>query len=112
MSRVITSIDQRGDATVVRLAGKIDMSRSPDLHKAMLDLCEQKPAHVVLQLAAVSYLDSSGVGTLVEVARRVKAYSGKLTLVAPNDRVRSIFEVTRLDRFFNIAATEEEVLPQ
>jgi len=111
MSKVISAIDRRGEAVVVRLAGKIDNARSPDLHKAMIELCNQKPCHVLLQLAAVSYLDSSGVGTLVEIARRVKSYSGKLTLIGPNHRVRSVFEITRLDQFFHIVETEEEIFP-
>lgn len=108
MSKVITSIDRQGDTVVVRLAGKIDMSRSPDFHKSMIELCNEKPVHMVLQLGAVSYLDSSGVGTLVEIARRVKSYSGKLTLAGPNARVRGVFEVTRLDRFFTIVDGEGE----
>lgn len=107
---MITGIDRVGEAVVVRLGGKIDMARSPELHKAMIAICNDKPAHVLLQLAGVVYLDSSGVGTLVEVARRIKSYSGKLTLVGPTERVRGIFEVTRLDHFFHIVATEEEAL--
>ena len=55
-------------------------------------------------------MDSSGIGTLVEVFRRVNAYKGQLALCGMNDRVHGVFEITKLDKFFKIFATESEAI--
>ena len=109
-SSVVKEVRRQGRAVVVVAMGEIDLHRSPDLHKVLVDLCADKPNPLVIHLGEVAYMDSSGVGTLVEIFRRVKAYGGKMVLVAPSDRVRSVFEITRLDQFFTIQATEAEAL--
>lgn len=98
------------EATVVVLAGDVDLHHSPDLHARLVEITTERPLRLLLDLRAVPYMDSSGVGTLVEVWRRVGAYKGKLVLFGLNSRVRSVFEITKLDTFFTICGTEEEAL--
>lgn len=110
MSKHIAEVERLKDAVVVTVSGKIDLGRSPQLHRELLEICGTKPGHVLLELGDVSYIDSSGVGTLVDVARKIKSSSGRLTLVAPSKRVRDVFEITRLDQFFEIVETRAEAL--
>jgi anti-sigma B factor antagonist len=106
----VKEIRREDSAAVIVLAGDIDLHHAPVVHQALVDVCEDKPELLVINLSEVEYMDSSGVGTLVEVFRRVKAYRGKLSLCGLNERVRSIFEITKLDQFFKIYKTEEEAL--
>ena len=69
----------------------------------LLALIEQRPQRLIIDLTHVGYMDSSGVGTLVELKRRFEQLGGKLVLLGLQSRVRSVFEITRLDRFFVIA---------
>ncbi len=108
----IKSVRQAGADTVVELAGAIDLHHTPDVHRALVEACEQRPRRLVINLTGVSYMDSSGIGTLVEVFRRVHAYKGQLVLCGLNERVRSVFEITKLDKFFHIFATESEALAE
>ena len=106
----VKDIRRTADATVVALAGDVDLHHAPALHAALLDISESRPRRWIVNLADVPYMDSSGVGTLVYILRRVNAYKGKMALVAMNNRVRSVFEITKLDQFFTIRATEEEAM--
>ena len=110
MTELIKEIRRLPQGTVVEARGEIDLRRQPEFQKALLQVCAEKPRVLVIHLAAVEYMDSSGVGTLVKIANAVKGYQGKLVLVAPQPRVQSIFEITALDKYFTILGTEEEAL--
>jgi anti-anti-sigma factor len=109
-SKVVRQVREESNATVVVLAGDVDLHHTPEVHKALVEACKRQPAWLVINLEGVAYMDSSGIGTLVEVFRRVNGYGGTLALCGLNDRVMSVFEITRLDKFFKIFATEQEAL--
>ena len=106
----VRKVRRKGDAIVVTLAGEIDLHKAPEVHRALIGACEEKPRNLVVNLEQVTYMDSSGIGTLVEVFRRVNSYEGKLGLCGVGPRVRSLFEITKLDKFFKIYPTEAEAL--
>ncbi len=106
----IKEIRRGPSGTVVEAQGDIDLRFQPEFQKALLGVCGEKPPRLVIHLGLVEYMDSSGVGTLVKISHTVKVNKGKLVLVAPNARVRSIFEITTLDKYFTILDTEEEAL--
>lgn len=102
------NVSARGKARVVALRGEVDLRSSPELRQALLELLEQRVAHIVVDLTGVGYMDSSGVGTLVELKRKSERMRGKVTLVGPQPRVQSVFEITQLDKFFHIVPTLAE----
>jgi anti-sigma B factor antagonist len=93
---------------ILELSGEIDLRTSPGLRASCLELLDEKIARIVLDLTGVSYIDSSGVGTIVELKRKAMRNKSKVILVGLQPRVRSLFEITRLDKFFDIAATIDE----
>jgi anti-sigma B factor antagonist len=109
-TEAIKSIERVDSGTIVRLTGDIDMHRSRGVHQSLLELCRERPPKLVLDLREVDYMDSSGVGTLVDVYRKVNAYKGLFALVGPNARISNLFQITKLDHFFRIFATSEEAL--
>lgn len=109
-SGIVKEIRRDTEATVVVLSGEVDLHQSPALHATLVDVAAGRPRRLVLNLSEVQYMDSSGVGTLVELLRRVNAYKGKLALVGLTPRVRSVFEITKLDKFFAIHASEQEAV--
>ena len=96
------------DATILHISGDIDLRSSPKLRGIFLELVDNQPARIILDLSEVGYIDSSGVGTIVELKRRVMRHKHNVILVGLQERVRSLFEITRLDKFFDIAATIDE----
>lgn len=109
-NNLVKDIRKTPEATVVVLSGDIDLHHSPTLHSALVEVTNERPKKLLLDLTAVPYMDSSGVGTFVEVFRRVNAYKGKMVIFGLSSRVRSIFEITKLDRFFTLADNEEAAL--
>ena len=100
--------EREPDVTIVHLAGEIDLRTSPQLRGEFLELLDEKPARIILDLTGVSYVDSSGVGTIVELKRRAMRNKNTVVLVGLQPRVRSLFEITKLDKFFTITDSIDE----
>lgn len=93
------------NGVVAKPAGEIGFARSPLLRIELMQLIDQhKPQRLILDMADVPYMDSSGVATLVEAMQLQRQRHGKLILCAMQDRVRSVFEIAKLDLVFTIVA--------
>ena len=95
---------------VVDVAGDIDLNRSMDFQNALLDVLDNKPRRIVVNLSGVSYMDSSGVASLVKLLSRARKCGSQLCLCGLTQRVQSLFEITRLDVVFTICASEKDAL--
>jgi anti-sigma B factor antagonist len=100
--------ERERDATIVRLTGEVDLRTSPQLRGVFLELVDERPSRIIIDLTGVDYVDSSGVGTVVELKRRAMRSESKVVLVGLQPRVRSLFEITRLDKFFTIVNSIDE----
>ena len=100
----------RGSSVVIAPAGEVDMHESPRLRTALIQAIAGRPAAVVVDLAGVTFIDSSGVATLVEAMKLAKAAGSPLILCSMNDQVRDVFALARLDKFFTLAGTRQEAL--
>ena len=107
---VVQKIRRQDGKIVLYLAGDIDLHRSVDLRASLLETMRQKPAAVVINMSEVGFMDSSGLATLVEALQLSRRYGGQLKLVGICQRVRSIFEISRLDKIFQIYDDEAEAL--
>lgn len=90
------------------LVGEVDLARSPELRMRLRDEVDHRPRRLVIDLTGITYMDSSGVATLVEALQRSKASGTRLLLSGLQPKVRSIFTISRLDSVFEIAATADE----
>jgi len=96
-----------GDITVCSLGGEININTSPELRRSLDGIIGQSAKKIVLDLGGVTYIDSSGLATLIEVLRRIKREGGTLHLCRLPDKVRSLFEMTKLTKLFQIYDAEE-----
>ena len=99
-------------AAVVDVEGDIDLNHSAEFQQDLLELLDSKPARILINLSGVAYMDSSGVASLVKMLSRTRKSNVPLLLFGMTDRVRSVFEITRLDSVFDIFQTEQEALLQ
>ncbi|MEM7229009.1 MAG: STAS domain-containing protein [Planctomycetota bacterium] len=102
--------EQIDQALVVQPHGEIDLSRSPAFRTYLTQAVKKKPERLIIDLAEVPYMDSSGVATLVEAMQTARRTNAKLVLCGLQDKVRSIFEIARLDMVFTIVGTRDEAL--
>ena len=87
---------------VLPLEGEIDLHVSPRIAASLGAMVEEKPQQVVVDLAKVTYIDSSGLAVLIEGMQNVEGYGGKFALAGLQENVRPIFEIARLDQVFRI----------
>lgn len=94
--------DARADETIVSVEGDVDLYSSPELRAAVLAAVPKASTGVGVQLSAVTYMDSSGVATLVEGLRSAKEHGKTFALVAPSKSVMKVLELARLDSVFEV----------
>lgn len=87
---------------VLPLEGEIDLHVSPRIAASLNAMIKEKPKMIVVDLAQVSYIDSSGLAALIEAMQNVEGYGGKFALAGLQEAVRPIFEIARLDQVFRI----------
>lgn len=102
--------EHREGVTILTPKGEIDLSRAPALRTYLSQALLGRPARLIINLAHVPYMDSSGVATFVEAMQLARRKGSRLVLCDLQNRVRSIFEIARLDMVFTIVGTTEEAL--
>lgn len=90
--------------TVVELAGDVDLSCSPDARKQILQCLDNK-SNLLVDLSRVSYIDSSGVASLVEGYQTAKKKNLRFGLIGVSGPAMSVLQLARLDKVFPIHAT-------
>jgi len=89
-------------SVVLTVLGDLDMAGAPTLRQAVVAEVTGGTRLVVLDLTAVDFLDSAGLGVVVGGLRRLRAHGGDLVLVCPEPRIRQVFESCDLDRVFDL----------
>jgi anti-sigma B factor antagonist len=106
-----TSTRQRGDVTIVDISGRIALGEeSAGLRDLVTSLLQKGDRKILLNLADVSYIDSSGLGTLVSAFTSVKKQGGELKLLNLTNKVNDLMQVTRLYTVFDITQDEAEAV--
>jgi anti-anti-sigma factor len=97
-------------ATVVAPTGRLDVAGAPTLKDAISEALKNGEPRVVLDLEGVSFVDSTGLGSVIAALKQIRSSQGDLRLAAPNQQVRVVLELTTLDRVFPYYSTVEEAL--
>ena len=95
-------------STIIDLRGEVDAFTAPKLKQEIINLIEGGTTRLAVNLANVKYLDSTGLGVLIGGLKRLRESEGNLVLVGPGMRILRIFEITGLDKIFDIYDTEGE----
>lgn len=90
---------------VVAVSGEVDIATAPKLREKLVELSSQGAQQVVVDLEAVEFLDSTGLGVLIGGMKRLRGLDGDLTLVCTQPRILKVFEITGLNRAFSIHGT-------
>ncbi len=93
--------------SIVVLKGDVDLESSPTAREILLKSVAGTD-RVLVDLSSVTYIDSSGVASLVEALQAAKRNGGGFALVAASDPTRRVLELARLDRVFTMYASVEE----
>jgi anti-sigma B factor antagonist len=97
-------------ATIIAVGGEIDVYTAPKLRDKITELVADGVYDLIVDMEAVEFLDSTGLGVLVGGLKRVRAHEGSLRLVCNQERILKIFRITGLTKVFPIHASLQEAL--
>ncbi|MBL0889952.1 MAG: STAS domain-containing protein [Gemmatimonadaceae bacterium] len=104
------SLEHSNDVTIVTVQGQLVVTNRQEFKQMVLDAMEQGARTVIVDFVDASYIDSSGLGALVSLSRRLRDAGGDLRLVGLSDELRTLFELTRLDALFPLFATRADAV--
>lgn len=107
---LIIATRAEGGRTVVALSGEIDVYSGPALRERFIDLARAGCHHLVVDLQEVEFLDSTGLGVLVNGLKRARGHDGSMHLVCSREPLLKILRVTGLTKVFPIHDTLTEAL--
>ena len=110
-SNLTISVDQVGNDAMIRLSGRVDVDSSPDLRDRLRILLSEGalPQTIIVDLAGVSYIETSGIATLIEALRIARHHQIGFCLQGLSGSVLRLFEVTSVLTLFDIGGRGEEV---
>jgi len=100
----------RNPWSVLVLFGDLDMAGAPRLRKEVAQMVAAGDTRLVLDLTAVDFIDSTGLGAVIAALRRVRSHHGELALVCPEPRLQRVFEMCDLDRVFELHESVDAVV--
>jgi anti-sigma B factor antagonist len=104
------TVESDESPAVITAGGELDAFVAPDLTAAFDELRESR--WVLVDLAAVSFLDSTALGLVARVVREIRERGGEARVVLPASSARRIFEITTLDRVLPVTGSREEGLAE
>jgi anti-sigma B factor antagonist len=97
------SREDAGDETTLHIEGTLDAVSAPELRAVVDALVAEQRRSITVELSNLRLIDSSGVGVIVSLFKRVRAYNGDVRIQGLRDQPKAIFKLLRLDRVFPAA---------
>ena len=104
------SIAEMNGITIVEVEGELIVGNRQELKDKVLGRLEEGDRRFLIDFTASSYIDSSGLGVLVSLSKKIREAGGALRLAGLNEDLRTLFELTKLDTLFQIADTRARAL--
>jgi len=96
--------------TVIRVEGQLIVGNRQELKTLVQDALDRGAHKFLIDCTGTGYIDSSGLGALVTVSKKIREQGGELRIAGLNPDLKSLFELTKLDSLFHIAETPEAAL--
>lgn len=103
-------VNREGNVTVVDVEGQLIVGNRQELKQKVLEELEGGERTFVIDFENTGYIDSSGLGVLVSLSKKIREQGGELRLAGLNEDLRTLFELTKLDTLFKIADNRSEAL--
>jgi anti-anti-sigma factor len=95
----VEPIDNR---RIVHINGKITLEHCPQLQSRLNSILEEDVSEIVIDFNNVPFIDSSGIGELLSLFKQMRERKGGVTLINPNNKLRSLFTMYRFEMFMKI----------
>jgi anti-sigma B factor antagonist len=103
-------VSRQGDITVVEVTGQLIVGNRQELKDEVIGLIDAGSRKFLIDFKDTAYIDSSGLGVLVSLSKKIREKGGEMRLSNLNEDLRTLFELTKLDTLFHIADSREQAL--
>jgi len=103
-------VEKVNDVLVVDVEGQLIVGNRQELKQKVLEELDNGEKKFVVDFEKTGYIDSSGLGVLVSLSKKVREQGGELRLANLNEDLKTLFELTKLDTLFQIADSREAAL--
>lgn len=103
------SLSKEDSLSVLHFSGEIDLHQSAEARIAFKQPLAEHCPLLILDLSGVTYMDSSGLATLVEYRRDAAAFNGRLVVAGLRPRLRNLFEIVRLNELIPVYETVADI---
>lgn len=100
----------KSGVVVVGVDGQLIVGNRQELKQKVLEALEGGAKKFIVDFNKTGYIDSSGLGVLVSLSKKIREQGGELRLAGLNEDLQTLFELTKLDTLFAITKTAEEAL--
>ncbi len=95
---------------LIALTGEFDLHTGPQLERRVLEALGRGASEILVDLSDVTFIDSTTIGILMRARKRLIPLKGRLLLVCSDQNILRLFEITALDRLFEVYRTRDEAL--
>jgi anti-sigma B factor antagonist len=103
-------VTKEGDVTVVEVTGQLIVGNRQELKDDVIKLLDDGERKFLIDFRDTAYIDSSGLGVLVSLSKKIREKGGEMRLSNLNEDLRTLFELTKLDTLFVIADSRDQAL--
>jgi anti-sigma B factor antagonist len=103
-------VSKSSEVTLIEVEGQLIVGNRQELKQRVLEQLEGGDMKFVIDFSNTGYIDSSGLGVLVSLSKKIREQGGELRLSSLNEDLRTLFELTKLDTLFRITNNKEEAL--
>lgn len=103
-------VTKQDGVTVLDVEGQLIVGNRQELKQKVLDELEGGERKFLIDFDRTGYIDSSGLGVLVSLSKKIREQGGELRLANLNEDLRTLFELTKLDTLFQISSSRDEAL--
>ena len=93
-------MSERGDVTLIEIGGQLSVGNRQLLKQQVLEQLEEGGRKFVVDFSNTDYIDSSGLGVLVTLSKKIREKGGEISLSSLSKDLRTLFELTKLDTLF------------
>lgn len=104
------NVSEVNGVTVIEVDGQLIVGNRQELKQTVMDEVERGGRKFLIDFEKTGYIDSSGLGVLVSLSKKIREQGGELRLANLNEDLRTLFELTKLDTLFQIAGSRAEAL--
>lgn len=102
MSLNIVKKQREDDLWKVSISGEMDINSYSEVKEELNSMVEKDAVDIEIDCANLSYIDSTGIGVLIGILKKLKKYDKKIFIINTKENIRRLFNITGLDKIFDI----------